>query len=145
MNVLQKIGESEYFLLLPTDSPDGFEYISINTQSSVNDIERAFEHFFGIDFPLDNMYMFGKTGKWGIYIDDGIVMNIISCQPQYAELYINAQKIQPNEFESNIDLVKQGLEIRALYTKRDSKNPVIYLKEFLTNYVHTPRNYFRNE
>lgn len=141
MQVLKTIGESAYYLFIPDFAITGNQnnWIEISTASTIEDLKRALEYFFGIDFTLDSMYMFGQTGKWGLYIDDVVSINIISCEKQYAKLFIEAQQIKEDEFEKWA--FEPGFEIIAK-NNTDYASGQIAKSNYVKNYVNNKRNYF---
>lgn len=131
MKLLQMIGEKEYYLLLPTFNTDSnYRYCTISTTSTIGDLEAAIEEIFVIDFPLDSLFMFGATGEWAIYIDEGINMNLISCEQQYTQHFVDVCNVTPSDFERNISLIKAGF------------TNAVDFEKFVETYVKHPRNYF---
>lgn len=134
MKLLRTIGEKEYHLLLPTfDTNSNYEYCSISTASTIKDMEAAIEEIFVIDFPLDSLFMFGATGEWAIYIDEGININLISCEQQYAQFFVDVYNVTPSDFERNISLIKAGF------------TNAVDFEKFVETYVKHPRNYFPHQ
>lgn len=134
MKLLRTIGEKEYHLLLPTfNTVSNYRYCTISTTSTIGDLEAAIEEIFVIDFPLDSLFMFGATGEWAIYIDEGINMNLISCEQHYAQHFVDVYSVTPTDFEMNISLIKAGFA-----------NAVDFEK-FVETYVKHSRNYFPHQ
>lgn len=145
MNVLKAIGETEYYIVQDNFplAADTFDFYTVPVDSTKEALHKVYEALFASPCIMDNLFVFGNSGKWAIYADDRLMVNYISCEPEYAELFVKVMDIQPDAFDK-WHFAKQFELISELNTQKYPTAEAAKA-QFKATYINSPHNYFNNK
>jgi hypothetical protein len=126
ISLLIELGESEFYVLenlgatVSTNADPFYAVFPINTPYNL--FEQKIEEFdppFGFD--ANHFYVFGQTGKWGIYLCEYPTVNIIGAGKELIEKFREVFKIKGtglSDLEPFLDKEYKGWpEFKAMFLK----------------------------
>jgi len=110
MNVLKKIGETEFYILENTnDKMPFFEKVSVNSNFDYfQNIGKNYDLHFG--WSLGDFFIFGENDNWGIYICECPAINIIGCDKKLINSFQNIYGIKDNGYDDLKEFISKEFQ-----------------------------------